>query len=83
MIKGSAASAEIDVQHVVVQGSVTAMSGEAPALSETVFSVGAKLIVSAMATDAGAWRSLDERHGALSYSDETVSKIRSLGIFRS
>ena len=78
VIKGDWNAQEIDVEHVVVSNSPTAEPGDSPRLSSKLYANGAKLIVSAMKTQEGRWRSMSERRGALAYSDETLKKIEAL-----
>lgn len=76
VIKGNAIS-EITVSHIVVSGSKTARRDE-PGLSPSVFQKGNRLIVIAVKSDQGEWKSLDENMGALPHSEETLKKIESL-----
>lgn len=76
VIKGDRIS-EITVSHVVVSGSKTARRDE-PGLSPSLFQQGNRLIVIAVVTENGEWKSLDENMSALPHSEETLDKIKKL-----
>jgi hypothetical protein len=75
VLKGNPIS-EITVAHVVVAGSKTARK-DTPGLSPSLFQKDNRLIVFAMKTDQGEWKSLHENLGATPYSEETLNKIKS------
>ena len=76
LLKGAYPAPEISVDHVVVSGSKTA-AAESPALSSSLFSREAKLIVSVRKADNGLWKSLDEDYGALPATPEWIGKMES------
>ena len=75
VLKGNPIS-EITVAHVVVSGSKTARKDE-PGLSTSLFRKDNRLIVIAVKTDHGEWKSLHENLGSVPHSEETLNKIKS------
>ncbi|HSP06176.1 MAG TPA: hypothetical protein VLR94_03320 [Acidobacteriota bacterium] len=76
LLKGKHAAEGISVDHVVVSGSKTAAE-KSPALSPSLFSVNAKLIVSARKANSGLWKALDENYGAIPATPEWIAKVES------
>jgi hypothetical protein len=69
---------QVTVQHIVVTGAETAEPGDEPSLAKKLFRPGARFVVMATLGDDGAWYSLDERHGAIPFSADTLAMVRAM-----
>jgi hypothetical protein len=75
-ITGESPGRLIAVRHAVVRGSPTAEPGDAPALSASLFTPGARLVVMAVRDAFGPWFAPSEHFGAMRHSRLLEEQLR-------
>lgn len=70
VLKGDFPEKQITIDHVVVQYSRTASSGQLPRLSENFFAKDARVIVFAMKATDGSWKNLHQKWGVHPFSQK-------------